>query len=173
VMRSSARGSVKISSGDPAAHPTVQLNFLSGAEDRTRWLDAVRLGRELLAQPALRHLDGGEWLPGADVRSDDEVMEWVARTGQPGLHLSCSVRMGGDDDAVLDPATMRVRGIEGLRVVDAAAFPSITNANTYAPTLMLAEKAADIVLGNTPLAPERPAVPGPAGETAGADTRDG
>jgi choline dehydrogenase len=173
VMRSEARGSVKVTSADPAAHPAVQLNFLSGPEDRTRWLDAVRLGRELLSQSAMRHLDGGEWLPGADVKSDEQIMEWVARSGQPGLHLSCSARMGADDDAVLDPATMRVRGVAGLRVVDAAAFPSITNANTYAPTLMLAEKAADIVLGNTPLAPERPAVPAPAGDTAGVDARDG
>lgn len=159
VMRSGARGSVRISSADPGVHPAVQLNFLSGPEDRSRWLAAVRVARELLAQQALQHLDGGEWLPGADVRTDDQVLEWVARTGQTGLHLSCSARMGADDGAVLDPATMRVRGVEGLRVVDAASFPSITNANTYAPTLMLAEKAADIVLGNTPLAPEYPAVP--------------
>ena len=168
VMRSAARGSVRITSADPAGYPAVQLNFLSGAEDRTRWLAAVRLARELLSQQAMRHLDGGEWLPGADVRSDDQVMEWVARTGQPGLHLSCSARMGVDDGAVLDPA-MRVRGVEGLRVIDAAAFPSITNANTYAPTLMLAEKAADIVLGNAPLAPEYPTVPARASDTAGAD----
>jgi choline dehydrogenase len=169
VMRSGARGAVRITSADPGAQPSVQLNFLSGAEDRTRWLAAVRVARELFSEPAMRHLDGGEWLPGADVRSDDEVMEWVARTGQPGLHLSCSARMGTDDGAVLDPATMRVRGVDGLRVIDAAAFPSITNANTYAPTLMLAEKAADIVLGNTPLAPEYPAVPARTTDTAGAD----
>ena len=166
VMRSGARGSVQITSADPGAHPSVRLNFLSGSEDRTRWLAAVRLARELLSQQAMKDLDGGEWLPGADVRTDDEVMEWVARTGQSGLHLSCSARMGADDDAVLDPA-MRVRGVEGLRVIDAAAFPSITNANTYAPALMLAEKAADIVLGNTPLAPEYPAAPSPVGDTAG------
>jgi choline dehydrogenase len=166
VMRSEARGSVRITSADPGAHPAVQLNFLSGSDDRARWLAAVRIARELLSQQSMQHLDGGEWLPGADVRTDDEVMEWVARTGQPGLHLSCSARMGADDGAVLDPA-MRVRGVDGLRVIDAAAFPSIINANTYAPTLMLAEKAADIVLGNTPLAPEYPAVPSPAGDTAG------
>jgi choline dehydrogenase len=116
----------------------------------------VRLARELLSQPALAALGGSEWLPGPTVRTDDEVMEWVARTARTGLHLSCSARMGVDDGAVLDPATMRVRGLEGLRVVDASAMPSITNANTYAPTMMLAEKAADIILGNTPLPPQYP-----------------
>jgi choline dehydrogenase len=172
VMRSAARGSVAITSTDPSAHPALRLNFLSGPEDRQRWLDAVRLGRELLAQPAMQRLDGGEWLPGPEVRTDDEIMEWVSRSGQPGMHLACSARMGADDEAVLDPATMRVRGLDGLRVVDAAAFPSITNANTYAPTLMLAEKAADILMGNTPLAPENPAVSARAGKTAGADADD-
>jgi len=172
VMQSAARGSVKIKSTDPATHPSVLLNFLSGAEDRDRWIRAVRLARELLGVSAMQHLDGGEWLPGAEVQTDDQIMEWVARTGQPGLHLSCSTRMGTDEGAVLDPATMGVRGVAGLRVVDAGAFPSITNANTYAPTLMLAEKAADILLGNTPLAPENPAVPARAGGTAGADARD-
>jgi choline dehydrogenase len=167
VMRSAARGSVAIRSTDPAVHPALRLNFLSGHEDRQRWLDAVRIGRELLAQPALRRLDGGEWLPGAAVRTDEQIMEWVSRTGQPGMHLCSSTRMGTDEDAVLDPATMRVRGVDGLRVVDAGAFPSITNANTYAAALMLAEKAADIVLGNTPLAPENPAA-----RTTGADADD-
>ncbi|TQM02105.1 choline dehydrogenase [Pseudonocardia kunmingensis] len=167
VMRSSARGSVAIRSTDPAVHPALRLNFLAGDEDRQRWLNAVRLGRELLARPAMRRLDGGEWLPGAAVATDEQVMEWVSRTGQPGMHLCSSTRMGVDEDAVLDPATMRVRGLEGLRVVDAGAFPSITNANTYAPTLMLAEKAADIVLGNTPAAPENPAA-----RTAGVDADD-
>lgn len=167
VMRSGARGFVKIVSPDPSAHPALRLNYLSGADDRPRWLDAVRIAREVLAQPAMAALGGSEWLPGPTVRTDDEVMEWVARTGRTGLHLSCSARMGRDDGtddgAVLDPASMRVRGLEGLRVVDASAMPSITNANTYAPTMMLAEKAADIILGNTPLPPENPvSVPGSA-----------
>jgi choline dehydrogenase len=115
-----------------------------------------------MGQPAMAALGGSEWLPGPAVSSDDEVMEWVARTARTGLHLSCSARMGTDDGAVLDPATMRVRGLDGLRVVDASAFPSITNANTYAPTMMLAEKAADLILGNTPLAPEYPVAGDPA-----------
>jgi choline dehydrogenase len=154
VMRSEARGAVKIVSPDPTAHPTLRLGYLTGADDRPRWLDAVRIAREVLGQQAMAALGGSEWLPGPTVRTDDEVMDWIARTARTGLHLSCSARMGTDDGAVLDPATMRVRGLEGLRVVDASSMPSITNANTYAPTMMLAEKAADMILGNTPLPPQ-------------------
>jgi choline dehydrogenase len=113
-------------------------------------------------------LGGSEWLPGPTVRTDDEVMGWIRRTARTGLHLSCSARMGVGDEAVLDPATMRVRGLEGLRVVDASAMPSITNANTYAPTMMLAEKAADLILGNTPLPPQDPAAEVRSGGAGGA-----
>ena len=172
VMRSEARGSVKITSPDPSVHPALRLNFLSGPEDRQRWLAAVRLGRELLAQPAMEWLDGGEWLPGPEVRTDEDVMEWVRRTAQPGLHVAGSARMGPDDGAVLDPATLRVRGLDGLRVVDASVMPSLTNANTYAPVMMIAEKAADVIMGNTPLAPEYPAAPAQAANASGATTDD-
>jgi choline dehydrogenase len=157
VMRSSARGSVRITSPEPSQHPAIRLNFLSGAEDRRRWVDAVHIGRELLAQPAMDRLNGGESLPGPEVRSDDEVVDWVTRTARAGLHLACSARMGTDEGAVVDPTTLRVRGLDGLRIVDAAIMPSLTNANTYAPVLMLAEKAADMILGNSPLPAEDPA----------------
>jgi choline dehydrogenase len=156
VMRSQARGSVKITSPDPARHPAILLNFLTGPEDRRRWVEAVRMGRELLAQPALQHLDAGERIPGPEVRSDDEVISWVTRTAKVGLHLACSARMGADDSSVVDPSTLRVHGLDGLRIVDAAVMPSLTNANTYGPVMMLAEKAADMILGNTALAPEYP-----------------
>ncbi len=150
VMRSGARGSVTIGSADPLRHPDIRLNFLADPEDRRRWLDAVRLCRELLAQPALAALDAGETLPGPSVVTDDEVMEWVRATARSGLHLACSARMGRGEGAVVDPA-LRVHGLENIRVVDAAAMPTLTNANTVAPVMMLAEKAADIILGNTPL----------------------
>lgn len=148
---------MRITSPDQSQHPAIQLNFLTGPEDRQRWVDAVHIGRELLAQPAMDRLNGGESLPGPEVRSDDEVIDWVARTARVGLHLACSARMGTDEGAVVDPITLRVRGLDGLRIVDAAIMPSLTNANTYAPVLMLAEKAADMILGNTPLAAEDPA----------------
>ena len=162
VMRSEARGSVHIRSANPAVHPAIRLNYLSGASDQERWVRGVALGRKLLAQPAFQDFDGGEVLPGPDVREPDQIMEWVARAAQTGLHPGCTARMGRDDNSVVDPTDMRVHGLSGLRVVDASAMPSLTNGNTYAPTMVLAEKAADLVLGNTPLpaaqVPARPPV---------------
>jgi choline dehydrogenase len=87
------------------------------------------------------------------VQTDEEILEWVARDAETALHPSCTAKMGVDDLAVVDPATMRVHGVEGLRVVDASVFPFIPNGNIYAPVMMVAEKSADLILGNTPLAP--------------------
>src|SRR6185369_10842912 len=88
------------------------------------------------------------------VATDEEILDWVARDAETALHPSCTARMGIDELAVVDPATMRVRDVDGLRVVDASVMPSITNANIYAPVMMIAEKSADLILGNTPLAAE-------------------
>ncbi|MBW0106472.1 choline dehydrogenase [Pseudonocardia sp. KRD291] len=154
VMRSAARGSVTIGSTDPHRYPAIRFNYLSAPEDRRRWLAAVRGARELCAQAAFAPYDAGEVLPGPEVETDDQVMEWVQRTAQTGLHPACSARMGLDDGAVVDPRDLRVHGVEGLRVVDASVMPTITNANTYAPVMMIAERAADMILGNTALAPE-------------------
>jgi choline dehydrogenase len=88
------------------------------------------------------------------VATDEEVLDWVRRDGETALHPSCTCRMGIDDRSVLDPASMRVHGIDGLRVVDASAMPYVTNGNIYAPVMMLAEKSADLILGNTPLPPQ-------------------
>ncbi|MEV4374398.1 GMC oxidoreductase, partial [Nonomuraea sp. NPDC049637] len=99
-------------------------------------------------------LDGGEISPGPDVRTDEEILAWVAKDGETALHPSCTCKMGVDDLAVVDPGTMRVHGLDGLRVVDASAMPYVTNGNIYAPVMMLAEKSADLILGNTPLAPD-------------------
>jgi choline dehydrogenase len=98
-------------------------------------------------------LDGGEVLPGPRVVEPDEVMAWVSRAAQTGLHPTGTARMGRGENSVVDPRDMRVHGTTGLRVVDASAMPSLTNGNTYAPTMALAEKAADLILGNTPLPP--------------------
>jgi choline dehydrogenase len=88
------------------------------------------------------------------VETDEEILGWVARDAETALHPSCTCRMGSEELAVVDPATMRVHGLDGLRVVDASVFPTITNGNIYAPVMMVAEKAADLIRGNTPLPPE-------------------
>ena len=163
VMRSEARGSVRIRSANPAVHPAIRVNYLSGASDRYRWIRGVEIARDLLSQPAFAALDGGEVLPGPGVVDPDQVMAWVSRAAQTGLHQACSARMGRGENSVVDGRDMRVHGITGLRVADASAMPSLTNGNTYAPTMALAEKAADLILGNTPLSPmdvpARPARP--------------
>ncbi|MCW2812410.1 MAG: hypothetical protein JWP61_2868 [Friedmanniella sp.] len=156
TMAAHSRGTVKIVSADPTVHPAIQMNYLNNERDRQDWVRAIRLGRELLDQAAFGPYDGGEVVPGPSVQTDEEILAWVAAKGQTGLHPTTTCRMGLGETDVVDPATMRVHGLEGLRVVDASVFPSVTNAQTYAPVMMVAEKAADLILGNTPLAPEYP-----------------
>jgi choline dehydrogenase len=153
-MYSDARGSVRIVSADPRVHPALRFNYLSTDQDRREWVEAVRVARGILNQPAMRPFNGGELSPGADVRTDEQVLAWVARDGETALHPSCTCRMGTDELSVVDPETMRVHGLEGLRVVDASVMPYVTNGNIYAPVMMVAEKAADLILGATPLEPE-------------------
>ncbi len=153
VLRSDARGSVHIRSANPVVHPSIRVNYLSGAGDRERWLRGIAAARNLLAQPAFAEYDGGEVLPGPGVTEPDDIMSWVGRAAQSGLHQACTARMGRGEDSVIDPRDMRVHGLSGLRVVDASVMPVLTNANTYAPVMALAERAADLIAGNTPLAP--------------------
>ena len=107
----------------------------------------VRAARDILNQPAFAAFNAGELSPGPSVETDQEILDWVAKDAETALHPSCTARMGVDDDSVLDPETMRVHGVEGLRVVDASSMPYVTNGNIYAPVMMLAEKAADLILG--------------------------
>jgi choline dehydrogenase len=153
-MLSDARGSLRIRSRDPRVPPQLRFNYLSTERDRREWLAAVACARDLLGQPAFAPYDAGEIEPGPGVRDDAAILEWVARSGETALHPSCTCRMGIDEGAVVDPDSLRVHGVEGLRVVDASVFPTITNANIYAPVMMVAERAADSVLGAAPLAPE-------------------
>ncbi|GAA1808756.1 choline dehydrogenase [Luedemannella flava] len=152
-MYSDARGSVKVLSSDPRAKPALRFNYLSTETDRREWVEAVRVARNILNQPALAPFNGGELSPGPDVGTDAEILAWVARDAETALHPSCTCRMGTDNMSVVDPATMVVNGLSGVRVVDASVFPYITNGNIYAPTMMVAEKAADLILGRQPLAP--------------------
>jgi choline dehydrogenase len=152
-MYSDARGTVKIRSRDPRMQPALRFNYLSTAQDRREWVEAIRIARHILHQPAMAALNGGEISPGPHVETDEQILDWVAREGETALHPSCTARMGIDDMAVVDPSSLRVHGVDGLRVVDASVMPAITNGNIYAPVMMLAEKAADLVLGRTPLEP--------------------
>ena len=153
-MYSNSRGSLRVTSPDVRDKPAFTFNYLSTPEDRREWIEAIGAARKILSQPAFAEFDAGEISPGPDVTSDDAVLDWVRRDGETAYHPSCTCRMGVDELAVVDPATMRVRGMNGLRVVDASVMPYVTNANIYAPVIMLAEKAADLILGNAPLAPE-------------------
>jgi choline dehydrogenase len=148
-MYSDVRGSVKITSADPTVHPALRFNYLSTPNDRREWVEAIRVTRSILEQPAFAPYDGGETSPGPAVESEEEILDWVARDAETALHPSCTCAMG----TVVDPHTMRVRGLDGLRVVDASVFPFVPNGNIYAPVMMVAEKAADLIRGNTPLEP--------------------
>jgi len=153
-MFSDSLGWVKIRSKDPRQKPAVQFNYLSTERDRREWIEAVRTARRILTQPAFDKFNAGEISPGTEVETDQEIMDWVARDGETALHPSCTCRMGVDDMSVVDPSTMRVHGVEGLRVVDASVMRIVTNGNIYAPTMMIAERAADMILGNEQLPPE-------------------
>jgi choline dehydrogenase len=152
-MYSDSRGSVKIKSLDPNVHPQLRFNYLSTDQDRREWVEAVRVARHILNQSSFDRFSGGEISPGPEVASDQQILEWVARDAETALHPSCTCKMGIDDMSVVDPTSLKVHGVEGLRVVDASVMPYVTNANIFAPVMMVAEKAADLILGNTPLAP--------------------
>ena len=152
-MYSDARGSVKVVSPDPMRHPALRFNYLSTEQDRREWVEAVQVARRILTQPAFDEFNSGELSPGAAVQTDEQVLDWVARDAETALHPSCTCRMGIGEDSVIDPASMRVHGLDGIRVVDASAMRYVTNGNIYAPTMMLAEKSADLIRGNAPLEP--------------------
>ena len=117
----------------------------------------MRIARDVLDQPAFKELDGGETWPGPGVETDEEILDWIARTAQSNMHPTSTCRLGTDGESVVDPLTMGVHGIEGLAVADASVMPLCPNSATHAPTMMLAEKAADLILGNAPLPPRSPA----------------
>lgn len=143
-----SRGRVAIRSADPFKAPGILFNYLQHEQDRQDWRDCIRLTREILQQPSLAPFRGDEIQPGRDIESDVAIDGWVRANVESAYHPSCSVKMGADDDplAVLD-SECRVRGCDGLRVVDSSIFPVITNGNLNAPTMMVAERAADLIRG--------------------------
>ncbi|MEA3174589.1 MAG: choline dehydrogenase [Gammaproteobacteria bacterium] len=152
-MRSKSRGWVRLASNNPREQPLIQFNYMSHAEDREEMRACVRLTREIFLQPAFDRYRGREIQPGAEVQSDTDIDAFIRSKVESAYHPSCTCKMGADTDpmAVVDPQT-RVRGLERLRVVDSSIMPSITTGNLNAPTIMLAEKAADHILG-VPLLP--------------------
>ena len=145
---------MKLKSLDPTVRPALRFNYLSTDQDRREWVEAVQVGRHILSQPAFDEFTGGELSPGPAVSTDREILNWVARDAETALHPSCTCKMGTDDRSVVNPTNLKVHGLEGLRVVDASVMPYVTNGNIYAPVMMTAEKAADLIMGNTPLPPE-------------------
>ena len=145
-----SRGKVWIESNDPEAKPRIHFNYISTEQDKQDWRDTIRLTREILQQSALDEYRGEEIQPGMNIQSDEEIDRWVKDNVESAYHPSCTCKMGADDDAmaVLD-AECRVRGVENLRVVDSSIFPTITNGNLNAPTIMVAERAADMILGKS------------------------
>ncbi len=150
-----SRGKLWIESADPAAKPRILFNYISTEQDKQDWRDTIRLTREILQQSPLDNYRGEEIQPGSQVQTDEEIDQWVKANVESAYHPSCTCKMGADNDpmAVLDSAC-QVRGVKQLRVVDSSIFPTITNGNLNAPTIMVAEKAADIILGKPALASE-------------------
>jgi choline dehydrogenase len=145
-LRPQSRGSVRLASPDPAAHPAIRPNYLSVEADRRAAVAGIRRTREIAGQPALARYRPEEFRPGAALRSDDELARAAGEIGTTIFHPVGTARMGTDPGAVVDPE-LRVRGIAGLRVVDASVMPTITSGNTASPTVMIAEKAADLIRG--------------------------
>ena len=147
-MYSESKGTVRITSRNPKDKPAIRFNYLSTERDRREWIETIRLTRSILNQEAFAPFNGGEISPGDRVQTDEEIMDWVARDAETALHPAGTAKMGRDEMAVIDPSSMSVHGTEGLRVVDASVLPVITNGNIYAPTMMVAERASDLILGN-------------------------
>ncbi|NRA59952.1 MAG: choline dehydrogenase [Psychrobium sp.] len=152
-----SRGSIKALSSDPKAHPQIRFNYLEHEEDREAFRACVRLTREIINQSALDKYRGEEIQPGINVQTDEEIDTFVRQFVESAYHPSCSCKMGVDELSVVDPQT-RVHGMTGLRVVDSSIFPTIPNGNLNAPTIMVAERAADIIRGQDMLTPSSAAV---------------
>ena len=152
TMRPASRGWVELRSADPRRHPLIEPNYLAEARDRADLRACVRLTREIFAQAAFDRYRGRERMPGAHVQDDASIDAFIRAKADSAYHPCCTCRMGVDARAVVDP-DCRVRGLEGLRVVDASIMPSMVSGNLNAPTIMLAEKAADLILGVPPLPP--------------------
>ena len=144
-MRPESKGSIHIKSADASLAPAIRFNFLSQDIDRECLLATMRITRRLMETPALAWLDPQEIAPGPKAQSDAELLDWVSRNAETTYHPVGTCRMGSDPNAVVDDK-LRVHGIANLRVADASIMPTLTSGNTNAPSIMIGEKAADMVL---------------------------
>lgn len=154
VMRPASKGRVKLHSADPERAPSIQYNSLSERSDQEEMTDAIRMTREIVRQRAWDPHRGREVTPGADVKSDAEILAWLRANVGSEYHPCGTCRMGVDDNSVTDDEG-RVHEVEGLRIVDASLMPKEVTANLNGPTIMMAEKIADRIRGREPLAPMR------------------
>lgn len=154
-LRPESRGEIRLASADPFAPPVIDPNYLATEEDRRAMREAVKIVRDVCAQAALRPLNGPEILPGESVRTDAEIDAFIRQRGETIYHPVGTVAMGPGEASPLD-GELRVRGVDGLRVVDASVMPTLIGGNTNAPTIMIAEKAADMMLGKAPMPREAP-----------------
>ncbi|MEQ9519351.1 MAG: GMC oxidoreductase, partial [Parvibaculum sp.] len=152
-LRPESRGFVGLKSTDATEHALIQPNYLESEYDRKVMRDGVRLVRNIVGQKALDPYRGAEVWPGADKQSDEAIDAWIRECAETIYHPVGTAKMGYDDMAVVD-TKCRVRGVEGLRVVDASVMPTLVGGNTNAPTIMIAEKISDDMLGKAPLPAE-------------------
>jgi choline dehydrogenase len=152
-LRPQSRGTISIKSADPLVAPVIQPNYLEAEEDRRAMREGTKIARDIFAQTAFDPYRGPELMPGAAVRSDAQIDAWLRKTAETIYHPVGSAKMGKDAESVVDQE-LKVYGVEGLRVVDASIMPTLVSGNTNAPTIMIAEKASDMILGRTPLPPE-------------------
>ncbi|HEY1709005.1 MAG TPA: choline dehydrogenase [Rhizomicrobium sp.] len=156
-LRPQSRGYISIKSADPTVAAVIQPNYLEAEEDRRALREGTKMAREIFAQEAFDPYRGPELMPGAHVMKDDQIDAWIRKTAETIYHPVGSAKMGKEDDCVVDPQ-LRVYGVEGLRVVDASIMPALVSGNTNAPTIMIAEKAADMILGRQALPQDNVAI---------------
>jgi choline dehydrogenase-like flavoprotein len=148
-LRPRSRGTVRLANSDPFTAPLIDPNYWSDERDRAAALEGLKIAREILQQPALEGFVMVERMPGAGATSEQTLVDYAFRTCKTDHHPVGTCRMGADSAAVVDPE-LRLRGLDGIRICDASVMPRITSSNTNAPTIMIAEKAADLILGNAP-----------------------
>lgn len=153
LLRPKSRGSVKLASNDPQTLPLIDTNFLGEEEDVEPLLKGIRIARNIIGTEQMARYHGQETMPGPQIDNDDELRDYIRSFATPVHHPGGTCRMGNDDRAVVDPE-LRLKGIEGLRVVDASIFPRVVSGNTNAPVVMVAEKAADMILGKPAPTPD-------------------